>query len=59
MITKTSVLETLAEFPEAIELERLIERLILLEKIEKGLAQSQAGQTMSMEEARRQIFIPA
>ncbi len=52
MISKTKILEILTKLPESFDLEGLIERLIFIEKVEKGLAQSQAGQTYSTLEAK-------
>jgi hypothetical protein len=39
-------IETLKELPQEFELEDLIERLVFLEKVEKGLQQVEQGQTI-------------
>jgi len=50
MITKEKAKEALAKMPDTFSVEELIERLIFLEKIEKGLQQSADGQLKSEEE---------
>jgi len=47
---KQRVIETLNEFPQEVDLGKLIERLVVAEKIEKGLKQAEKGQTLSHEE---------
>lgn len=51
MIKKEVILKTLEEFPENIQVEELIERLILLQKIEAGEQQSKEGNVVKEEEA--------
>ncbi|MEL6672335.1 MAG: hypothetical protein AAFR61_09085 [Bacteroidota bacterium] len=55
MIKKDAILKALAEFPDEVSVEDFIDRLLLLQKIEKGMAQSQKGETLSEEEARNRI----
>ena len=50
MITKTKLKEQIDSFPEQISIEDLIERLILLEKIEEGIKQSKNDEVLSEEE---------
>jgi predicted transcriptional regulator len=50
MITKNQVLETVQDMPDQIETKEIIDRLLLLEKINTGLAESKAGKTISDEE---------
>jgi len=45
-------METVKEFPQAFELEDLIERLVFVEKVEKGLQQVQEGKTISHEQVK-------
>lgn len=42
---KDKVLETVNDLPSEFELEELIERLIFIEKVEKGLQQLDKGET--------------
>ena len=55
MLTKKQVLATLKDLPEKFSAEDLIERIILLQKIEIGLEQSAAGKTYTTAEARAKL----
>jgi predicted transcriptional regulator len=50
------VIEAVRELPDDATVEDAMERLYVLAKIEKGLGQADAGQTVSHEEAKRRIF---
>jgi len=50
LLTKKGVLRTLREMPDTFRTEDLIERLILLSKIEAGLADAKAGRTLTIDE---------
>jgi len=52
MLTKKKVLATLKDLPEKFSAEDLIERIILLQKIEIGLKQSAEGKTYTTAEAK-------
>jgi hypothetical protein len=49
---RDKAIETLKEFPQEFELEELIERLVFVEKVEKGLQQIDQGKTVSQEQLR-------
>ena len=53
---KQMVLEALEELPSDATVEDAIERLYFLAKIQKGLKQAAAGQTMSHEEAKKRLL---
>lgn len=53
---KERVLEAVRELPDDATVEEAMERLYVLAKIQKGLEQAEAGQTVSHEEAKRRIF---
>ncbi len=53
---KQMVLEALEELPSDATVEDAIERLYFLAKIQKGLEQAAAGQTMSHEEAKKRLL---
>jgi predicted transcriptional regulator len=53
---KDKALETINNFPQEFDLEELIERLIFVEKIEKGLKQANEGKTITHEEVRATTF---
>jgi len=44
---RDKAIEAMKEFPQEFELEELIERLVFVEKVEKGLQQIEQGKTVS------------
>jgi predicted transcriptional regulator len=52
---KDSVLDAINDFPQEFELEELIEKLVFVEKVEKGLHQLEEGKTTSHEEVKEAI----
>jgi predicted transcriptional regulator len=55
MTTKQQILHAIQELPEEASIEDAVERLHLLFKIERGLAQAEAGQTVTQDEARKRM----
>ena len=55
MITKTKLKKQIDEFPEQFSIDELIEKLILIEKIETGNEQSEKGKTITDEEMNKEI----
>lgn len=55
MITKTKLKETLENFPEEFSIDDLMERLIIIDKVEKGRKQSADGDVLSEEELDNEI----
>ena len=53
---KDRVLDAVRDLPEDATVEDAMERLYFLAKVEEGIRQADAGQTVSREEARRRIF---
>ncbi len=49
---REKVIETVREFPQEFDLEELIERLVFVEKVEKGLAQINEGKTLPHEQVK-------
>jgi len=59
MATKTvkqKILQVVERFPDTVTLEEAIERLCFLAKVEEGLRQSDAGETVPHAEAVRQLL---
>ncbi len=54
-VTKSEVLELLGEFPEQVEIEELIYRLYLLEKIRAGERDITSGRTVLASEVRERV----
>ena len=50
---RDKAIETMKEFPQEFELKELIERLVFVEKVEKGLQQVEQGKTVSHEKVRK------
>jgi hypothetical protein len=55
MLVKNKVLETIQLMPEEFSIDDLMERVIILEKVQTGLKQVQEGKTVTMEEARKRF----
>jgi len=53
---KKKVLEAIEELPSDATVEDAIERLYFLAKVQKGLRQAAAGQTMSHEDAKKRLL---
>lgn len=54
-MTKDKVLEAINDFPQEFDLEQLIERLIFIEKVEKGLHQLDSVETKTHDEVKKII----
>ena len=52
---KTTVINTLNELPKEFQLDELLERLIVIEKIDAGLREAKEGKTVSHEIAKKMI----
>jgi len=44
---RTKVIDTVKEFPAEFELDALLERLVFIDKVEKGLKEVKKGKTVS------------
>jgi hypothetical protein len=51
-MNKNRVIETLENLPEEFETEALIEKLLFIEKVEKGMKDVREGKTISLQEAK-------
>ncbi len=52
---KKQILKVIEELPDDANVEDALERLYLLYKIERGLAQADSGELIDQEEARRRM----
>ena len=52
---KTQLLKTIQDMPEEFSVDELMERLLILQKIEEGQQQIQAGQFYTEEEAKKKL----
>jgi len=55
MITKTQLIDTLNKLPENLTIDQLIDHIIFVEKVQKGLADSAEGRIHSKEEAKHKL----
>ena len=53
MITKDKTIEVIQSLPEEFSIEELMDRLILLNKIETGLRQAEQGEAFTTEQAKK------
>ncbi len=52
---KTTVLNALNELPKEFNLDELLERLLVIEKIDEGLKEAKAGKTVTHDNAKKII----
>ena len=55
MLTKTQIKNTLDTLPENVTIEQVIEHLVFLDKVNKGLNDSDNGRINTDEEARQKL----
>ncbi len=55
MISKTKLKETIDKFPESFTIDELVEKLILIDRIDRANQQSEKGETISEEELDKEI----
>ncbi|MBE0661726.1 MAG: hypothetical protein IH597_04590 [Bacteroidales bacterium] len=55
MITKEKLLQSINEMPDKFSIDDVLDRIVLLNKVETGLEQSQKGKTYSTEEAKENL----
>lgn len=55
MISKEKLLKHIEKFPEEMSLEELIERLILVEKLEKRIEESEKREVISEDQLKREM----
>ena len=55
MITKTQIIQSLDKMPENMTLDQVIDQLIFLEKVQKGLDDSSNGRINTKEQAKEKL----
>ena len=55
MLTKSRLKEQIEGFPEEFSIDELVERLILIEKVERGVRNSERGETLSETELDKEV----
>jgi len=54
-VTKKALLKSVEDLPERMPVDEVIDRILLLSKIERGLKQSAKGEVVSTAEARKRL----
>ncbi|MGV3538759.1 MAG: hypothetical protein ACO1OQ_03055 [Rufibacter sp.] len=55
MVSKAKALESIQTLPEHFSIDELVERLIVIQKIEEGQRQASEGKVYSTEDAKRKL----
>ena len=55
MITKTQIINSLDKLPERLTIDQVVDHLIFVEKVEKGLDDSVNGRINTKEEAKQKL----
>ena len=55
MITKTHLLSTFDKLPENLTIDQVIDHIIFVEKVQKGLEDADNGRVYTTEEARKKL----
>lgn len=54
-VTKKAVMKAVREMPERLPVDEIIERILLLSKIEEGLVEAKAGKGATIEAVERRV----
>lgn len=52
---KSTIIDTLNELPNKFSLDEFLERLLVIEKIDAGLAEAKAGKTVSHDKVKKLV----
>jgi len=55
MLTKENILQTFDKLPEEFTLDELIDHLMVIQKIERGLKASERGDVYTVDEAKEKL----
>jgi hypothetical protein len=55
MLSKEKILQTLKDLPDTFSIDELFDRIVLLNKIEMGLEQSESGQVNTTDQAKDKL----
>ena len=55
MLTKEKIIEAINDMPNKFSVDDLLDRIMLVQKIEVGLEQSATGNTVSTDEAKEKL----
>jgi Zn-dependent alcohol dehydrogenase len=54
---KSTVIQTLNELPQRFELDELLERLMVIEKIDEALEDAKSGKTVSHDKVKKMVGV--
>lgn len=54
-MNKYKVIETLDHLPDEFNVEELVEKLLFIEKVEKGIKDSEEGNTIGLQEGKQKM----
>jgi hypothetical protein len=55
MSTKEQVIQTVQKMPQDVPIDEILDELIFIKKVQKGLAQSEGGQINTTEQAKKKL----
>jgi len=55
MLTKTQIIDSLNNLPENVTIDQVIEHLVVVDKVQRGLNDSAEGKIYSKEDAREKL----
>lgn len=55
MLTKTQIIDSLNNLPENVTIDQVIEHLVVVDKIQKGLNDSAEGKVYAKDEAKEKL----
>lgn len=55
MLSKQQIIKSIESLPDNFSIEEVIDRIVLLQKIEVGLEQSDKAETMSTSDAKKKL----
>ncbi len=55
MLNKDNVIKTISKFPETFTLDELVDKLVFIDKVERGLDQSVNNKVCTHDEARKRL----
>jgi len=55
MITKTQLISSLDSLPDNLTIEQVIEHMVFVEKVQKGLSDSENGRINTKEQAKQKL----
>jgi predicted transcriptional regulator len=55
MLTKEKIIEAIKDMPNTFSVDELLDRIMMVQKVEIGLEQADAGKVSTTEEARKHL----